>query len=96
MIPDASRMETRYPEIACPVAILAGDADAVVDLKAQARRLHSAVPGSMLDIFPGTGHMSHHADPARVVRAIDFVSQAGVEMAFLVQAGQPAGGAKHS
>ena len=74
MIPDASRMAGRYPELACPVAILAGDADAVVDLKAQAQRLHAALPASMLDIFPGTGHMTHHADPARVARAIDFVS----------------------
>jgi pimeloyl-ACP methyl ester carboxylesterase len=74
MIPDAFRMEARYPELTCPVAILSGDADAVVNLKAQALRLHSAVRGSMLDVFAGTGHMVHHADPARVVRAIDFVS----------------------
>jgi pimeloyl-ACP methyl ester carboxylesterase len=74
MIPDAYRMEARYPELRCPVAILAGDADAVVDLSAQALRLHAAVPGSMLDVFAGAGHMIHHADPARVVRAIDFVS----------------------
>jgi pimeloyl-ACP methyl ester carboxylesterase len=68
--------------LSCPVAIVAGDADAVVDLKAQARRLHAAVPGSMLDVFAGTGHMTHHADPARVVRAIDFasgMSRPGVE-----------------
>lgn len=74
MIPDAFGMADRYSGLSCPVAILAGDADAVVDLKAQAQRLHAAVPGSMLDVFLGTGHMTHHADPARVVRAIDFVS----------------------
>jgi pimeloyl-ACP methyl ester carboxylesterase len=74
MIPDAYAMAERYPGLSCPVAILAGDADAVVDQDAQARRLHAAVPGSMLDVFAGTGHMIHHADPARVVRAIDFVS----------------------
>ena len=76
MIPDASGMADRYPSLACPVAILAGDADAVVDLKAQAQRLHAAVPGSMLDIFAGVGHMTHHANPARVVRAIEFVGGA--------------------
>jgi len=74
MVPDAWRMADRYPQLSCPVAIVAGDADAVVDLKAQAQRLHAAVPGSRLDVFAGTGHMTHHADPARVVRAIDFVS----------------------
>ena len=83
MIPDASAMSGRYVGLSCPVAILAGDADKVVSLKSQALRLHDAVPGSMLDIFAGSGHMIHHADPARVVRAIDFVSgidQPGVEM----------------
>jgi pimeloyl-ACP methyl ester carboxylesterase len=82
MIPDAFEMADRYPGLSCPVAILTGDADAVVDLE-QARRLHAAVPGSMLDVFAGTGHMTHYADPARVVRAIEFVSgtdQPGVEM----------------
>ena len=74
MVPDAWGMAGRYPQLSCPVAIVAGDADAVVDLKAQAQRLHAAVPGSMLDVFAGTGHMTHHADPARVVRAIDFAS----------------------
>ena len=53
------------------------DADAVIDLKAQAQRLHAALPGSMLDVFAGVGHMTHHADPARVVRAIDFVCGTG-------------------
>lgn len=83
MIPDASWMAGRYPELGCPVAILAGDADAVVDLKAQAQTLHAAVPGSILDIFAGIGHMTHHADPARVVRAVRLVcgtTQPAVEM----------------
>ena len=74
MVPDAWGMADRYPQLSCPVAIVAGDADAVVDLKAQAQRLHAAVPRSWLDVFAGAGHMTHHADPARVVRAIDFVS----------------------
>jgi len=74
MVPDAWGMADRYPQLSCPVAIVAGDADAVVDLKAQAQRLHAAVPRSRLDVFAGTGHMTHHADPARVVRAIDFAS----------------------
>jgi pimeloyl-ACP methyl ester carboxylesterase len=74
MIPDAYAMMERYAALACPVAILSGDADKVVDHASQAKRLHDAVPGSILDVFAGTGHMTHHADPSRVVRAIDFVS----------------------
>jgi hypothetical protein len=32
--------------------------------------------GSKLDIFQGAGHMTHHFDPRRVVRAIDEISPA--------------------
>ena len=74
MIPDAYAMSERYAALSCPIAILSGDADEVVDHSSQAKRLHDAVPGSTLDVFAGTGHMTHHADPARVVRAIDLVS----------------------
>ena len=73
MIPDAYAMSSRYHELSCPVAILTGDADKVVDFKSHATRLHDAVPSSMLDVFPETGHMVHYADTARVVRAIDWV-----------------------
>lgn len=76
MIPDASGMANRYPGLSCPIAIIAGDSDAVVDQKGQAQKLHAAVPGSMIDVFAGTGHMTHYADPARIARAIDFVSEA--------------------
>ena len=74
MIPDAAMMSGRYGELSCPVAILAGDADKVVSLNAQATKLHDALPKSMLDVFEGAGHMIHHFDPQRVIRAIDFVS----------------------
>jgi len=52
------------------VAILAGDADGVVNYQEQALRLHEELPASTLDIFAGAGHMIHHAEPDRVVRAI--------------------------
>jgi pimeloyl-ACP methyl ester carboxylesterase len=69
MIPDAWAMSDRYAELDCPIAVLSGDADKVVDFTEHTVRLHAAVPGSVLDIFPGAGHMIHHVDPARVVRA---------------------------
>jgi pimeloyl-ACP methyl ester carboxylesterase len=74
MIPDAFAMSDRYGELHCPVAVLSGDADKVVDSTEHAQRLHAAVPGSVLDIFSGAGHMIHHVDPARVVRAISAMS----------------------
>ena len=69
MIPDALAMSDRYGELDCPIAVLSGDADKVVDFREHALRFHAAVPGSVLDVFPGAGHMIHHVDPARVVRA---------------------------
>jgi pimeloyl-ACP methyl ester carboxylesterase len=69
MIPDAWAMSDRYGELGCPVAVLSGDADKVVDFTEHTLRFHAAVPGSVLDVFPGAGHMVHHVDPARVVRA---------------------------
>ena len=69
MIPDALAMSDRYGELDCPIAVLSGDADEVVDYREQALRLHGAVPGSVLDVFTGAGHMIHHVDPARVMRA---------------------------
>ena len=69
MIPDALGMSGRYGELDGPIAVLSGDADEVVDFREQALRFHAAVPGSVLDVFPGAGHMIHHVDPARVLRA---------------------------
>jgi pimeloyl-ACP methyl ester carboxylesterase len=70
MISDAKALSERYAELSCPVAILAGDADGVVSYQQQALRLHKELSASTLDVFAGAGHMIHHADPARVVRAI--------------------------
>ena len=70
MITDAKALSERYAELSCPLAILAGDADRVVNYQEQALRLHEELPASTLDIFAGAGHMIHHADPDRVVRAI--------------------------
>jgi pimeloyl-ACP methyl ester carboxylesterase len=69
MIPDALAMSHRYGNLDCSIAVLSGDADKVVDYKEHALRFHATVPGSVLDIFPGAGHMIHHVDPERVVRA---------------------------
>jgi pimeloyl-ACP methyl ester carboxylesterase len=71
MIPDAVAMSSRYEELSCPIAIVAGDEDKVVDLRSQAVRLHGALPHSSLDIVKGAGHMVHHADPGRILQAIE-------------------------
>jgi len=70
MISDAKALSERYGELSCPVVMLAGDADGVVNYQEQALRLHEELSASTLDVFAGAGHMIHHADPDRVVRAI--------------------------
>jgi pimeloyl-ACP methyl ester carboxylesterase len=74
MASSAKTLSARYGELSCPVSILAGDADEIVDLESQALRLHEELRGSTLDVFQGAGHMLHHLDPARVVQAV-----AGIE-----------------
>jgi pimeloyl-ACP methyl ester carboxylesterase len=53
-----------------PVAIIAGEADQIVDKEAQSARLHRDVPQSTFDAVPGAGHMIHQTAPDRVMAAI--------------------------
>ena len=77
MISSAKALSGRYRELSCPVSILAGDADEIVDFESQAVRLHNELPSSTLDVFRGAGHMIHHLDPARVARAIGVAEAHG-------------------
>jgi pimeloyl-ACP methyl ester carboxylesterase len=65
MMTGAARMASRYRDLAMPVAILTGAEDQMVPA-AQAARLHEAVAGSTLRLFPGVGHMMHYAVPRAV------------------------------
>jgi pimeloyl-ACP methyl ester carboxylesterase len=78
MASSAKGLSARYGELSCPLTILAGDADEIVDFESQALRLHQELAGSTLDVFKGAGHMLHHLDPARVVQAV-----AGIEACAL-------------
>ncbi len=76
MIPDALAIQGRYGELTMPVAIVAGTGDKMVDLDAQALRLHRALPRSSLHVVEGCGHMVHHTAPREVVAAVDAVALA--------------------
>jgi pimeloyl-ACP methyl ester carboxylesterase len=78
MITAAEALSRHYGSISCPTVIMGGDADRIVDIERQAQRLHGAIPGSRLDVLPGAGHMIHHLDPARMVRAIDLIATGGI------------------
>jgi pimeloyl-ACP methyl ester carboxylesterase len=74
MIPTAAEKRRVYSALTMPVAIVAGEADRVVDTNAQAVRLDQAITGSSLYILPGVGHMVHQTDPRAVMAAIEEVA----------------------
>ncbi|MDB5512052.1 MAG: alpha/beta hydrolase fold [Enterovirga sp.] len=71
MIPAAAAVQHRYREIACPTLIMTGSGDRIVEPERQSMRLHDAIPGSTLEVFPRTGHMLHYAHAARIGAAVE-------------------------
>jgi pimeloyl-ACP methyl ester carboxylesterase len=74
MVPAAAALARGYGGIACPVAIIAGRDDKLVDSE-QAERLQRALPLATEIRVPGFGHMIHYAAAADIVRAVDMVSR---------------------
>jgi pimeloyl-ACP methyl ester carboxylesterase len=59
---------------------MAGHGDKVVGNR-QAKRLHAAIPGSVLHIVEGVGHMVHHVAFREVAEAVaDVQRRAGGEV----------------
>jgi pimeloyl-ACP methyl ester carboxylesterase len=78
MIPGALSLQRHYRELSMPVVIMAGKGDKVVFAR-MANRLHAGVPGSLLWIVKGVGHMIHHSVPRQVVEAIEQVAHMSAE-----------------
>jgi pimeloyl-ACP methyl ester carboxylesterase len=91
MIAAAQQLSPNYSSIRCPTVILTGDADRIVNMERQAQRLHRAIPGSRIDVLRGAGHMIHHLDPARIIRAVDLIARGGISRET-VQAEAPSWG----
>jgi pimeloyl-ACP methyl ester carboxylesterase len=66
-------LKAHYSSLRLPLAIVTGDADAIVDPTDQSYRLHEAVAGSALTVLPGLGHMIHYSAKAQIVLAVDEV-----------------------
>jgi pimeloyl-ACP methyl ester carboxylesterase len=79
MVPSVMELRSHYGELSMPVAIIAGAGDKVVG-SSHAERLHAAIPGSSLQIVEGVGHMIHHVETERVVKAIEDVARASSEL----------------
>ena len=73
MIPGALRLRRRYDELSMPVLIMAGSGDRIV-FKRNAERLQASIPGSVLRIVEGAGHMVHHSAPRQVVEAVRLIA----------------------
>ena len=71
MVPSAARLSARYRELTLPIAIIAGSGDKMVSADQNAVRFHNEVQHSELIVEDAVGHMAHHADPARLMQAVE-------------------------
>ena len=67
----AALLQPHYSTLRVPLAIITGDADAIVDAEAHSCLLHREVAGSTLTVLPGLGHMVQYAARGRIGRAVD-------------------------
>lgn len=79
--PWARRMRHIYPAIKPEPVILTGMVDQIVDPNGHSTRLHRAIPGSVLRVIPGVGHMLHHVRPDLVLQAVAGFDPAKIEAA---------------
>ena len=75
MTQSARAMQSHYGEITCPVTIVTGDSDCILDYREQSRRLNVDIPFSTFEVFEGVGHMPHHADPERFMSVINDLAE---------------------
>ncbi len=59
----------QLPAIACPTLVMHGSEDAVMPL-ANAQRLASRIPGAILEVLDGAGHLFFHEQPDRTGAAV--------------------------
>ena len=73
MIPGALALREHYKGLTLPVTIIAGDGDRVV-FKRRSEQLRASIPGSVLQIVKGAGHMVHHLAARQVAQAVESVA----------------------
>ncbi|TPJ52501.1 alpha/beta hydrolase [Mesorhizobium sp. B2-6-4] len=77
LIPVAASAPKTAGRTNAPIGIMAGEADSLLDTSYHSQRLHRALPGSMIRIVAGAGHMVHHAAPHLVLEMVDNIAAAG-------------------
>ena len=76
--PDLARSAMTYSRCRVPVRIIAGEADLVVNNRAQGALAASIIPSARFDQMPGLGHMLHHFRPDAVAMAIQGITDAAL------------------
>lgn len=67
--------QTRYGELALPVAILTGVSDTTVSPELHSKALARDIDDATLTLLPDTGHALHHAETEKVLAAIAAISK---------------------
>lgn len=76
MVPSAAALVDRYPWLNVPAVILAGTEDRIFSTEDQAERLARELPLAELRLFPGVGHIIHHARPDAITDAVARIERA--------------------
>jgi len=79
----------RYPSIETSAVIITGNSDHLISTPRQARLIVRQLPNAQLIVLPGVGHMPHHAQPKRVVEAIEKLIRAAARTHGAVEATPP-------
>jgi pimeloyl-ACP methyl ester carboxylesterase len=69
LIPIAAELQHQYQDISCPVRIVHGKEDRLIEAD-QSRRLHEALPHSLLHLVEDAGHMVTYADTPEIADAV--------------------------
>lgn len=69
MVPSAALLQLRYGELTVPADVISGDADRIVDYRAQSERFARDVLRRTPTILPDAGHMVHYVAQETIVAA---------------------------
>jgi pimeloyl-ACP methyl ester carboxylesterase len=72
MIPAAASLQHRYGELTCPIAVVWGEKDEVIDSD-QSEHVHRELMRSIVRRVPDAGHMVHYVAPERLIDAAALI-----------------------
>lgn len=91
--PAADRLSRHYGRVACPVVVLVGSEDRVLDPKHHSIGAAEAIAGAELRMIDGVGHMLTHIEQFAVARAVADVGRRAAEQRERTAIGAGAGSA---